>query len=135
MDYQQEYIPHEYIELKMPAGSDKDGNPSFLLDPNYLHIWPRHSFMLIALPNKVTRTRHLFGCGTFNIKLQDKTFTSTLFAPKAEFDRLDSPEMTLTWFKSYFYDALSIIGEETLLKDFRRNPRSPLISTKVRPSL
>jgi len=55
MDYQQEYIKHEYIELKMPAGRDGDGNPTFLLDPNHLHIWPRHSFMLIALPNKVTQ--------------------------------------------------------------------------------
>ena len=53
MNYQQEYIPHEYIELKMPAGCDEHGLPVFLLDPNHLHIWPRHSFMLIALPNKV----------------------------------------------------------------------------------
>jgi kynurenine 3-monooxygenase len=53
MNYQQEYIPHEYLELKMPAGVDKDGKPFFPLDPNHLHIWPRHSFMLIALPNKV----------------------------------------------------------------------------------
>ena len=54
MDYQQEYIKHEYIELKMPAGQDGEGNPTFLLDPRHLHIWPRHSFMLIALPNQVT---------------------------------------------------------------------------------
>ena len=53
MNFQQEYIPHEYIELKMPAGSNELGQPVFLLDPNHLHIWPRHSFMLIALPNKV----------------------------------------------------------------------------------
>ena len=55
MDYQQTYIPHEYLELRMPAGppTDKNGEPTFLLDPNHLHIWPRHSFMLIALPSKV----------------------------------------------------------------------------------
>lgn len=55
MDYQQEYIPHEYLELKMPAGPPKEsgGDPTFLLNPNHLHIWPRHTFMLIALPNKV----------------------------------------------------------------------------------
>jgi kynurenine 3-monooxygenase len=53
MDYHQEYIPHEYIELKMPAGQDSNGGPVFLLDHSHLHIWPRHSFMLIALPNKV----------------------------------------------------------------------------------
>ena len=55
MDYQQWYIPHDYIELKMPAGPPKEpgGDPTYLLDPNHLHIWPRHTFMLIALPNKV----------------------------------------------------------------------------------
>ena len=37
----------------MPASHGEHGHPSFLLDPNHLHIWPRHSFMLIALPNKV----------------------------------------------------------------------------------
>jgi len=115
MDFQQEYIPHEYLELKMPAGQDKNNSPVFLLDPNHLHIWPRHSFMLIALPNK------------------DKTFTCTLFAPTAEFDRLNRPEIITTWFKFHFPDALSIIGEEALLRDFERNPRSPLISTKSKP--
>lgn len=53
MDYQQEYIPHEYMELKMPAAIGEDGKPTFALDPNHLHIWPRHSFMLMGLPNKV----------------------------------------------------------------------------------
>jgi hypothetical protein len=37
----------------MPAGRGVNGEPVFLLDPNHLHIWPRHSFMLIALPNRV----------------------------------------------------------------------------------
>lgn len=53
MDYHQEYIRDEYVELKMPPGRGKDGEPIFQLDPNHLHIWPRSSFMLIALPNKV----------------------------------------------------------------------------------
>lgn len=56
MDYQQAYLEHEYIELRMPAGPPKvlGGETTYLLDPNHLHIWPRHSFMLIALPNKVS---------------------------------------------------------------------------------
>lgn len=54
MDYQQEYLPHDYIELSVPPGRGVNGEPHFLLDPNHLHIWPRHSFMLIALPNKVS---------------------------------------------------------------------------------
>ncbi|KAG6903206.1 hypothetical protein C0995_002749 [Termitomyces sp. Mi166 len=115
MDYQQEYIKHEYIELKMPAGIDADGKATFLLDPNHLHIWPRHSFMLIALPNK------------------DKTFTCTLFAPTSDLDRLNTPEDILTWFKLHFPDALPMIGENNLVDDFTHNPRSPLICTKTKP--
>ncbi|TFK54973.1 FAD/NAD(P)-binding domain-containing protein [Heliocybe sulcata] len=115
MDYQQEYIPHEYVELKMPAGRDESGNPAFLLDPNHLHIWPRHSFMLIALPNK------------------DKTFTCTLFAPTTELDGLRDQGAVLAWFKRYFPDAVQLIGQETLLEDFQRNPRSPLMSIKAKP--
>lgn len=54
MNYQQEYIPHAYIELRIPPGPGSTPlEPRFLLDPNGLHIWPRHSFMLVALPNKV----------------------------------------------------------------------------------
>lgn len=53
MNFEQEYIPHEYVELRMSAGADSGGAPAFKMDPNHLHIWPRHSFMLIALPNKV----------------------------------------------------------------------------------
>ncbi|KDQ60731.1 hypothetical protein JAAARDRAFT_31708 [Jaapia argillacea MUCL 33604] len=115
MDYQQVYIPHEYVELKMPAGRDPGGNPTFLLDPNHLHIWPRHSFMLIALPNK------------------DKTFTCTLFAPTSELDQLSDNERFKNWFRANFPDALELIGEQRLLDDFARNPRSPLISIKAKP--
>ncbi|KAL0947011.1 hypothetical protein HGRIS_013155 [Hohenbuehelia grisea] len=115
MNYEQEYIKDEYKELKMPAGRNEYGETTFLIDPNHLHIWPRHSFMLIALPNK------------------DKTFTCTLFAPSTEFERLKTPESILAWFRSNFPDALGFIGEETLIKDFQRNPRSPLICTKLRP--
>lgn len=55
MDFQQEYIPHEYLELRAPAGPPKEegGEPTYLMDPNHLHIWPRGSYMLIALPNQV----------------------------------------------------------------------------------
>ncbi|CAL1704375.1 unnamed protein product [Somion occarium] len=117
MNYHQDYIPHDYLELRMPAGppEKEGGEPTFLLDPNHLHIWPRHSFMLIALPN------------------QDKTFTCTLFAPAAEFDLLTSPETIIKWFGTNFPDALPLIGEKALLKDFERNPRSPLISIKATP--
>ncbi|KAF8478628.1 FAD/NAD-P-binding domain-containing protein [Russula ochroleuca] len=113
MDYQQEYIPHEYLELKIPPGQDSHNNPTFLLDPNHLHIWPRHSFMLIALPNK------------------DKSFTCTLFAPTTEFETLSNKDQILSWFRIHFPDTLELIGTEVLLNSFQQNPRNPLISIKV----
>ncbi|KAI0306521.1 FAD/NAD-P-binding domain-containing protein [Multifurca ochricompacta] len=122
MDFQQEYIPHEYIELKIPAGRDNCNNPYFLLDPNHLHIWPRHSFMLIALPNKVSY-----------LPSHDKSFTCTLFAPTTEFEKLSCDDQVLSWFMAHFSDALELIGTEGLLNSFQRNPRNPLISIKAKP--
>lgn len=130
MNFQQEYIPHEYIELKMPAGCDEHGQPVFLLDPNHLHIWPRHSFMLIALPNKVNACCFVFFYSS-SLHFKDKSFTCTLFAPTVELDRLISRESILSWFRTNFPDALLLLGEDKLLNDFAKNPRSPLISVKV----
>lgn len=114
MDFQQTYIPHDYLELKMPPAIDDLGLPKYPIDPNYLHIWPRHSFMLIALPNK-----------------HDKSFTCTLFAPTDILAGLDSETTVVPWFETHFPDALALIGAEAIKSDFARNPISPLISTKV----
>ena len=51
VNFSQDFISHAYIELHMPPDSTRPGG--FAMEPNHLHIWPRHSFMLIALPNKV----------------------------------------------------------------------------------
>jgi kynurenine 3-monooxygenase len=135
MDYQQEYIPHEYLELKIPPGQDSHNNPTFLLDPNHLHIWPRHSFMLIALPNKVShrlpqhvRVHYLQPVPRL---IQDKSFTCTLFAPTTEFETLSNKDQILSWFRIHFPDTLELIGTEVLLNSFQQNPRNPLISIKV----
>lgn len=55
IDFSQSFIPHAYIELHMDADPSKPGG--FAMPPNHLHIWPRHKFMLIALPNKVGAAR------------------------------------------------------------------------------
>ncbi|KAG9125990.1 kynurenine 3-monooxygenase, mitochondrial precursor [Ceratobasidium sp. 392] len=115
MDFQQEYLPHDYLELSIPPGSDSNGNPTFLLDPNHLHIWPRHSFMLIALPNK------------------NKSFTCTLFAPTKDLDELDTAEKFVTWFETHFCDAVNVIGRSRLATSFERNPRNSLICVKANP--
>ena len=49
MDYEQKFIESGYKELSIPPGADG----SFQMDGKHLHIWPRQSFMMIALPNKV----------------------------------------------------------------------------------
>jgi len=52
IDFSQSFIQHAYIELHMPPDLSKPGG--YAMDANHLHIWPRHSFMLIGLPNKVS---------------------------------------------------------------------------------
>jgi kynurenine 3-monooxygenase len=112
MNFSQQYIDHYYLELKIGAGP----NNTFALDPNHLHIWPRHEFMLIALANG------------------DKTFTSTLFAPRAIFDKLDqSWDKFKDFFGEQFPDAVKLIGLESLKNSFENNPRGSLVSVKCSP--
>jgi kynurenine 3-monooxygenase len=78
VDFQQFYIPHGYKELTIPPGEDGTvivlpaalqnavacfiaittqwwaSLGEFQLKPDHLHIWPRSSFMMIALPNLVS---------------------------------------------------------------------------------
>ena len=46
-EYDESYLPHGYKELTIPPGPDG----SWRMEKNALHIWPRKSFMMIALPN------------------------------------------------------------------------------------
>lgn len=52
IDFSQSFIPHAYIELHMPSNPALPGG--YAMNKNHLHIWPRHAFMLIGLPNKVS---------------------------------------------------------------------------------
>lgn len=112
MDFEQHYINHGYKELCIRP--DAQGNSK--LPKNYLHIWPREKFMLIALPN------------------QDNSFTVTLFYPYEDMKALGESgrkEDVLQLFKEYFPDALQLIGEEELLEDFFANPAGPLVTVKM----
>ena len=52
VDFRQHYIEHGYKELTMPAVRKPDGSLTWALQPvEALHIWPRHEYMMIALPN------------------------------------------------------------------------------------
>ena len=110
--YSQTYLKHGFKELEIPANDDG----THRLPTNYLHIWPRKSFMLIALPNL------------------DGSFTVTLFlAHKGEysFEKLHSDIEILSFFREYFPTALQHMPD--LLEDFHKNPESSLAYVKADP--
>ncbi|GBP48082.1 Kynurenine 3-monooxygenase [Eumeta japonica] len=109
-DYEQRYIAHGYIELSIPP---VDGE--FAIAPNYLHLWPRGDYTIVAMPN------------------QDKSWSLTLFMPFSTFDSLDCPQKLVDFFTDKFDDAIHLIGREKLIEDFFRNKPSPLISIKCYP--
>ena len=111
-DYSQEFLDHSYKELSVPAG--KDG--AWQLEKNALHIWPRHRFMLIALPNL------------------DGSFTCTLFAPfrgDDSFESIRDDEELNAYFGKYFGDVAPKMN--SLGEDFFRNPTSSLVTIKCAP--
>jgi kynurenine 3-monooxygenase len=112
VDTQQFYLEHGYKELTIPA-SETGG---FLIEKEALHIWPRHNYMLIALPNI------------------DGSFTCTLFFPfegSPSFESLQTREDITAFFQSTFPDALALTP--TMVDDFINNPTSSLITTRVSP--
>lgn len=111
-EYTQNYIDHGYKELRIPASNSGE----YLMEPNALHIWPRESFMLIALPNP------------------DKTFTCTLFLPfegPVSFRELNSTEAIEQFFKKYFPDVLPLMP--AYQEDFRDNATSSLVTIRCYP--
>lgn len=109
-NYSQIYIETGYLELCIPAEAG-----DFQMPPNYLHIWPRDSFMMIALPN------------------QDRSFTVTLSMPFDMFSKIQTKSQLLDFFRENFGDALPLIGEEQLVKDFFKTKPQHLVSIKCRP--
>ena len=111
-EYNQHYIDCGYKELIIPAGK----NGEFLLDKNALHIWPRGSFMMIALPNP------------------DGNFTCTLFLPfegEKSFSNLKTDKQVEDFFKSEFSDAFTLMP--TLISDFKTNTTASLVTVKCAP--
>ncbi|KAK3831883.1 MAG: hypothetical protein J3R72DRAFT_454636 [Linnemannia gamsii] len=115
MDFGQEYIPHGYCELSIPAKVGSDGKPEFAMDPEHLHIWPRHKFMMIALPNP------------------DKSFTVTLFMPFVNFEMIHNESDLLNFFEQYFADAITLMGKDLLIKEYFKNPKGSLVMVRANP--
>lgn len=121
LDFKQSYIDTLWCEFQIPPADEastktpsaKDG---FRTSPNHLHIWPGSDKMFIAIPSV------------------DKSFTSTLFAPAADFEALEEdPSKIELFFNTYFPGAVDLIGPERVHEQFMHNPHLPLVSVKCAP--
>jgi len=111
-EYDESYLPHGYKELTIPPGPDG----SWQMEKNALHIWPRKSFMMIALPNP------------------DGSFTCTLFwefeGPRS-FATAKTDDEVCDFFDEEFPDAVPLMP--TLLQDFKDNPTGSLVTIRCGP--
>ncbi|MEH0155526.1 NAD(P)/FAD-dependent oxidoreductase [Limibacter armeniacum] len=110
--FSQNYLKHGYKELYIPPNK----NGGFRMDQNALHIWPRKSYMLIALPNT------------------DGSFTATLFMAfdgEDSFEKLDNPEAITSFFEKEFPDVIPHIPD--LVENFQNHPASALATIKCYP--
>jgi kynurenine 3-monooxygenase len=111
-NYSQEFLDHGYKELEIPAGPD--GN--WQIEKNALHIWPRQSFMLIALPNL------------------NGSFTVTLFLAfdgTPGFDQLTTPGSISDFFNAQFPDVIPLMPD--LIADFLHHPSGSLGTVRCSP--
>ena len=110
--YDESYLAHGYKELTIPPASDG----SWRMEKNALHIWPRKSFMMIALPNP------------------DGSFTCTLFwefkGPRS-FETTTTNDEVRRFFDGEFPDAVPLMPE--LLEEFRENPTGSLVTIRCAP--
>ncbi len=110
--YDESYLAHGYKELSIPPAS----NGSWLMEKHALHIWPRKSFMMIALPNP------------------DGSFTCTLFwefkGPRS-FESIKTDDEVRRFFSEEFPDAVPLMP--TLLEDYRENPTGSLVTIRCSP--
>ena len=111
-EYDESYLAHGYKELTIPPAADG----SWRMEKNALHIWPRKSFMMIALPNP------------------DGSFTCTLFwefeGPRS-FATTKTDDEVCDFFWEEFPDAVPLMP--TLLNDFRQNPTGSLVTIRCAP--
>jgi kynurenine 3-monooxygenase len=115
-DFSQEYENYGYKELTIPP----DAGGKHRMEINALHIWPRGSYMLIALPN------------------MDGSFTCTLFLAfdksvgrENSFEFLDSKDKVKVFFEKNFPETMVLMPD--LVKDFFNNPTGSLITIKCYP--
>ncbi len=111
-EYDESYLAHGYKELTIPPALDG----SWRMEKEALHIWPRKSFMMIALPNP------------------DGSFTCTLFwefeGPRS-FASTKTDDDVRRFFDEEFPDAVPLMP--ALLEDFKNNPTGSLVTIRCAP--
>ncbi len=111
-EYDESYLEHGYKELTIPP----DSHGGWRMEKEALHIWPRRSFMMIALPNP------------------DGSFTCTLFWQKAgprSFETIKSDADVQRFFGEEFADAVELMP--SLLEEFQTNPTGSLVTIRCAP--
>ena len=110
--YDESYLAHGYKELTIPPRADG----SWQMEKDALHIWPRKSFMMIALPNP------------------DGSFTCTLFwefeGPRS-FATTTTDDSIRRFFEEEFPDVVPLMP--ALLEDFKTNPTGSLVTIRCAP--
>ncbi len=107
-----EMLDYGYKELYIPPAT----NGGFRIEKNALHIWPRGSFMIIALPNF------------------DGSFTVTLFLPfegEKSFEKLVDEDAVQAFFEEEFPDLIPLVPD--FLELFFDNPTGHMETIKCYP--
>jgi len=157
------FLEHGYKELHIPpdwsasvplASNTWRSNPVVTtpgsdLEPNALHIWPRHKFMMIALPNfdgSFTCTLFLahgsvptaVAVGSTQPSVSSEgnfqppaTAGGTDNAREQSFEHLIDQKTLLDFFNREFPDAVPLMP--TLVEDFFHNPTGSLGTVKCWP--
>jgi kynurenine 3-monooxygenase len=111
-NYEQHYIEHGYKEFTIrPAAGGK-----WAIRPDGLHIWPRKSFMMIALPNN------------------DFTFTATMFFPfdgEKSFRAIREDVQIRQLFEEEFPDFTRVVPD--YIQQYRQNPDASLVTIRCAP--
>ncbi|MBX3291870.1 MAG: FAD-dependent monooxygenase [Acidobacteria bacterium] len=117
------FLDHGYKELHIPPGP----NGEFLLEKNALHIWPRHRFMMIALPN----FDGSFTCTLFLAHRSEPSALADGHNDEPSFESLTDDAAVIEFFDREFPDAVPLMP--TLTEDFFANPTGHLGTVKCWP--
>jgi kynurenine 3-monooxygenase len=111
-NYSQDFLRHGYKELSILPTDDGD----FRIEKNALHIWPRGSFMIIALPNL------------------DGSFTVTMFHPfggEYGFNNLKTRDDVQNFFERFYPELIPYMPH--YVDEYFENPVGTLGTIKCYP--